>query len=213
MEPRCRRDCAAGPFERAAPRATPPDGVVPAADVTYEDLYRATDVHPPSCDGYRATVENTVGTHFFERKSEMKIRYSMAALAVVGLMAASVLHAADAPALKCPVSGQPAKADKTADFNGGKVQFCCEKCPVAFAKDSAKYAGKANLQLVQTNQLKQVKCPLTGKAINPEKSVDVEGVKVGLCCAGCQGKASKLTGDELINLLFADTTKGFEKAK
>jgi hypothetical protein len=143
----------------------------------------------------------------------MKIRFAIAAVALVGLLATSVLKAEDAPALKCPVSGQPAKADKTADFNGGKVQFCCDNCPKAFAKDSAKYAAKANLQLVQTKQLTQVKCPLTGKACNPEKSVQVEGVKVGLCCAGCQAKASKLAGDELINLLFADTSKGFEKAK
>jgi hypothetical protein len=60
--------------------------------------------------------------------------------------------------------------------------------------------------------LKQVKCPLTGKAINPEKSVDVAGVKVGLCCGGCLAKASKATGDEQINLLFSDTKKGFEAA-
>ena len=113
----------------------------------------------------------------------------------------------------CPVSGQPAKADKTADFNGGKVQFCCENCPKAFAKDSAKFAGKANLQLVQSGQLKQVACPLTGKPVNPDKSVDVGGVKVGLCCGGCQGKATKASGDEQVNLLFSDISKGFKAAK
>ncbi len=140
----------------------------------------------------------------------MKFRISFVVMAAVVAIAASTLHAAD---LKCPVSGQPAKADKTADFNGSKVQFCCDKCPQAFAKDPSKFAAKANLQLVQSGQLKQVKCPLTGKACNPEKSVEVAGVKVGLCCAGCQAKASKLTGDDLISLLFTDTSKGFEKAK
>ena len=54
---------------------------------------------------------------------------------------------------------------------------------------------------------------MTGKAIDPDKTVEVDGVKVGLCCGGCLAKATKLTGDELINLLFTDTTKGFEKAK
>ena len=73
----------------------------------------------------------------------MKSRLCFAALAVVALVAAHSLRAADAPALKCPVSGGPTKADKTVDFNGGKVQFCCEKCPVAFSKDTAKYAGMA----------------------------------------------------------------------
>ena len=99
----------------------------------------------------------------------MKIRYSMAALAVVGLMAASVLRAADAPALKCPVSGQPAKADKTADFNGGKVQFCCDKCPVAFANDSAKFAGKANLQLVPDRSTQAGQVPVDRQGDRPRQ--------------------------------------------
>jgi hypothetical protein len=142
----------------------------------------------------------------------MKSRFCFAALAVVALVVGNSLRAADEPALKCPVSGQPAKADKTADFNGGKVQFCCENCPKAFAKDSAKYAGKANLQLFQTGQLTQVKCPLTGKDCAADKSVEVGGKKVGLCCGGCLAKASKLTGDEQIDLLFKDTTKGFKAA-
>jgi len=142
----------------------------------------------------------------------MKARFALAALAVVALVAATTLNAADAPALKCPVSGGPAKADKTADFNGGKVQFCCEKCPVAFAKDTAKYSAKANLQLVQTGQLKQATCPLTDKPVAADKSVEVEGVKVGLCCGGCLAKAKKASGDELITLLFKDG-KGFKAAK
>ena len=100
----------------------------------------------------------------------MKFRLSIAAAAVVAVFAAHALRAADAPALKCPVSGQPAKADKTADFNGGKVQFCCENCPKAFAKDPAKYAAKANLQMAQSGQLKQAACPLTGKPCAADKS-------------------------------------------
>jgi hypothetical protein len=36
---------------------------------------------------------------------------------------------------------------------------------------------------------------------------------VGLCCGGCLAKANKATGDDLIVLLFKDTTKGFEPAK
>src|SRR5258708_5689674 len=134
----------------------------------------------------------------------MKARLCVAALAVVALVAANSLRAADAPELKCPVSGKAVDASKTLDFNGGKVAFCCENCPKAFAKDSAKFAGKANLQLVQSGQLKQVKCPLTGKDCAADKSVDVAGVKVGLCCGGCLAKAKKASGDDLVNLLFSD---------
>jgi YHS domain-containing protein len=143
----------------------------------------------------------------------MKSRLCVAAMAVVALVAVHSLRAADAPELKCPVSGQPTKADKTADFNGGKVQFCCDQCPKAFAKDPAKYAAKANLQLAQTGQLKQTACPLTAKPVAADKSVDVAGVKVGLCCGGCLAKASKVSGDELVTLIFTDPSKGFKAAK
>ncbi len=143
----------------------------------------------------------------------MKTRLCVAALAVVALVAANTLRAADAPALKCPVSGQPTKADKTVDFNGGKVQFCCENCPKEFAKNTDKYKAKANMQLVQSGQLKQTACPLTGKPAAADKSVDVGGVKVGLCCGGCLAKATKASGDDLVNLIFADTSKGFKAAK
>ncbi len=143
----------------------------------------------------------------------MKARFCFAALAVVALVAANSLRAADEPALKCPVSGKAVDASKTADFNGGKVAFCCENCPKAFAADTTgKFAGKANLQLFQSGQLKQVKCPLTGKDCAPDKAVEVGGKKVGLCCGGCLAKANKVTGDEQINLLFKDTTKGFKSA-
>jgi hypothetical protein len=142
----------------------------------------------------------------------MKSRICIAALAVVALVAASALRAADAPALKCPISGKPADATKTVDFNGGKVAFCCENCPKAFSAAPDKFKAKANLQLVQSKQLKQTKCPLTGRPCAEDKSVDVDGVKVGLCCAGCLKKASGASGDELITLLFSDTSKGFEPA-
>jgi hypothetical protein len=132
-----------------------------------------------------------------------------AAIAVIALMATSTLRAAD---LKCPISGKPVDETKTVEFNGGKVAFCCGNCPAAFEKAPEKFAAKANLQLVQSGQLKQVKCPLTGRPIAADKTVDVEGVSVGLCCAGCQGKAKKASGDELITLLFKDTKKGFEPA-
>jgi YHS domain-containing protein len=143
----------------------------------------------------------------------MKTRLCVAALAIVALVAAHSLRAADAPALKCPVSGKAVDASKTVDFNGGKVAFCCENCPKAFSADTKKFAGKANMQLVQSGQLKQVSCPLTGKPCAADKSVEVGGVKVGLCCGGCVAKASKSTGDDLVNLIFADTSKGFKPAK
>src|SRR3972149_4958108 len=69
---------------------------------------------------------------------------------------------------KCPVSGEAASKDHVVKHNGGDVQFCCGKCPAAFEKDTAKYAAKANLQLVGTKQAKSNgKCPLKGGKLNP----------------------------------------------
>jgi YHS domain-containing protein len=121
----------------------------------------------------------------------------------------------DAPGadVKCPVSGKAVDPAATVDFNGGKVYLCCENCPAAFKADPAKYAAKANLQLVQTKQLEQTACPLTGKPTKPNILVDVDGVKVGLCCNNCKGKVDKASTDEKVSLLFGDTSKGFKPAK
>jgi YHS domain-containing protein len=115
----------------------------------------------------------------------------------------------------CPVSGKPALKDKTADYKGGKVYFCCENCPKAFAKDTAKFAEKANAQLVATHQYKQVKCPLTGKDLNPEAKVEVDGVTVKFCCNMCKGKVADAKAAEQEKLVFSDKAfdKGFEAVK
>ena len=112
---------------------------------------------------------------------------------------------------KCPVAGtKAAKEDKTADYRGAKVYFCCENCPKAFAKDKAKYAVKANHQLAQTSQFTQEKCPISGADIDKDQTADVAGVKVSFCCKDCKGKVEKAEGDKKTELVFADTP--FEKA-
>ena len=115
--------------------------------------------------------------------------------------------------VKCPLSGKKVLADKTADYKGGKVFFCCGNCPTAFAKSTSKFAAKANHQLVQTNQFKQAKCPLAGKAINPDKVSDVAGVKVGVCCGGCKAKLA--ASEDKVTFIFNDANfaKGFVKVK
>lgn len=117
---------------------------------------------------------------------------------------------------KCPVAGtKAAKAESSAEYRGAKVYFCCDNCPKAFAKDKAKYANKANHQLVQTSQAKQEKCPLSGEAIDKEQTADVSGVKVSFCCGNCKGKVEKAEGDKKLELVFADTPfdKGFKVEK
>jgi hypothetical protein len=109
----------------------------------------------------------------------------------------------------CPVSGKPAADDVTAKYRGGEVRLCCSGCVGVFAKDPAKFASKANYQLVATKQAVQVACPFSGGKLDPEAATEVQGTKVAFCCNGCKGKAEKAKGDDQLALLFSD--KAFEK--
>ena len=115
----------------------------------------------------------------------------------------------------CPLSGKAALEDKTADYKGGKVYFCCGNCPGAFSKDPAKHAVKANQQLIETGQAKQTKCPLSGGDLNPKATVMVGDVKVQFCCEKCQAAVADLKGEEQAKKVFDDKPfdKAFEVAK
>jgi YHS domain-containing protein len=147
----------------------------------------------------------------------MKVRLLVAGIAMFCLAAASLV-AADPKleGVKCLVNPKaPAKAEKSVDYKGGKVFFCCDNCPKAFAKDTAKFATKANLQLVQTGQAKQEKCPFSGGDLNTVTKTKIGGVDVCFCCEKCQGKAKAASADEAVELVFNDKAfdKGFKVAK
>jgi len=143
-----------------------------------------------------------------------KYLLSFAAVAAFFLASSAVNNAGEKKEFKakCPVSGKDAKETSSVEFNGGKVYFCCDNCPKAFEKDSAKFAAKANHQLAATGQAKEVKCPFTGKELNPDTKISVAGVDVCFCCNNCMGKAEKAKGVEQIQMIFGNTTfkKGFE---
>ena len=109
---------------------------------------------------------------------------------------------------KCIVSGAPAKEASSVDYRGKKLYFCCNNCPKAYKADPDKFQAKANHQLLYTEQITEVACPLTGKPINEEKTLEIAGAKVGFCCGNCLGKA-KEAGDDAIELVFAKFDKGF----
>ena len=109
----------------------------------------------------------------------------------------------------CPVSGQPAKETAFLEHNGKKVYFCCMNCPKAFAKDPKKFATKVNYQLIETDQVVQVACPIAGRKINPETAEEFAGTKVAFCCEKCQGKFNAASDEQKVTLICADITKGF----
>lgn len=134
------------------------------------------------------------------------------ALAAAGFAVAAEEEAKiDLKGVKCIVSDHDATADGMIEFKGKKLFFCCEDCPKAFKEEPAKFMTKAAHQLLQTKQIAQVACPLSGGKLNKEAVVEVAGVKVAFCCKNCVAKAEKAEGAELLALVFSPEAfkKGF----
>lgn len=136
---------------------------------------------------------------------------AVAASATLALTAARAAEEGKEKAeVKCPVSGKPIDKSHHVAYKDAEVYFCCPNCPKAFEKDTAKYATKANAQLVQTGQYEQAKCPLTGQKLNPEQKLDIAGNEVHFCCGNCKGKVAKADDKEKMELVYSD--KAFDKA-
>jgi YHS domain-containing protein len=139
-------------------------------------------------------------------KSRMLVGLGLAFVAVAAVVAAEGIKL---EGVKCVVAAsKPAKEGNAVDYKGGKVFFCCMNCPKAFSADTAKFAAKANAQLVATGQAKQAKCPLTGGPLDTATKITVAGADVCFCCEKCQAKA-KDAADQ-VEFVFND--KAFEKA-
>ena len=142
------------------------------------------------------------------------IRHILGALAVAGL--ASSLWVAstvgDEKAEKkfevnCLVSGSPAKKENVVKYMGKEVYFCCENCPKAFKADTKKFDAKAKLQMLETAQITQVGCPISGKAIDENVTLDIGKAKVAFCCDKC--KAEVAQADDKAKAVFGNFDKGF----
>ena len=140
-----------------------------------------------------------------------KLLVSMFVVGGFGLIAGlSAAWALDVSKAMCPVSGKAVKENASIDYRSGKLYFCCNNCPKAFAGDKAKFATKANRQLAVTGQAKQGKCPISGKDVKENTALDVDGVSVTFCCKNCRKKVDGAEGDEQLDLVFSD--KAFDKA-
>lgn len=146
----------------------------------------------------------------------MKTMRAILCLGLVAIMATALIAAEGIKleGITCIFADKPAKADKSVDYKGGKVFFCCDNCPKNFAKDPAKHAVAANKQLFATGQFVQKACPLSGGKLKDGTAVKVGGVDVKFCCENCQGKVAKSDAAAASDLVFADKAfeKGFELA-
>lgn len=136
----------------------------------------------------------------------------LAVLAVVGLAAG--FAASDVSADKeakfeatCPVSGGGAKKEHSVKQGSKTVYFCCPNCPKAYKKDSKKFANKVNAQFLETKQITQIGCPISGRPIDATKTAALGKAKVAFCCGNCLAKAE--ASDDLAKLAFASFDKGF----
>jgi hypothetical protein len=114
---------------------------------------------------------------------------------------------------KCPVSGHACDPAASAEFAGGKVWFCCDKCQDAFRQDVASFAAKAHQQMVVTGQLVQKGCPFSGGPMKAGTQLAIGDAEVGFCCNTCKGKVEKATPDERVTMVFGKIDKGFALAK
>ena len=141
-------------------------------------------------------------------------RISLVASVTLFAFVASFVIAEDAKKefkANCVVAkDKAAKEDKSVEYRGGKIYFCCGGCPEAFKKDKAKFSTRANMQLVSTGQAKQAKCPISGEALNADTKIKVGDAEVAFCCNNCKGKVEKATGDDQLALVYSD--KAFDKA-
>ena len=126
------------------------------------------------------------------------------------LFGASV-SAADLSNAKCPISGKDVDEDASIEYKDSDLYFCCNGCPKAFQKDTAKFATKANQQLVVTGQAVQEKCPISGGKTKDGTALAVGGVEVSFCCKNCRKKVDGESGDAQLDLVFGETAfgKGF----
>jgi YHS domain-containing protein len=148
----------------------------------------------------------------------MKARWIVVSFGVSMVLAAGGFQAATTePAEKkfeatCPVSGQPAiEKSVVALKDGANVYFCCENCPKAFKADPEKFALPVGRQLLETGQVVQVACPVSGQPVNKETLVEVGKAKAGFCCENCLAKFNAADDEGKLKIMFADLKKGFTR--
>ncbi len=143
-------------------------------------------------------------------KSRLVLGLAIVALATsAAVVTAALKEAKDAT---CPVSGHGCDPAASADFDGGTVYFCCEKCVGAFEGESAKFAAKAHQQMVSTGQLVQKGCPFSGGPVKSGTQISIGDAEVGFCCPNCKGKVEKASPEDQVTMVFGKIDKGFKPA-
>ena len=86
---------------------------------------------------------------------------------------------------KCPFTGKAIDAEKTVTHEGQTVALCCGKCVKKAEADPAAMIAK-----VKADAPGNDKCPVSGKALDPDVVVRIEQ-EIGFCCGKCKTKFDK----------------------
>ena len=88
--------------------------------------------------------------------------------------------------MKCPVTGKDIDAAFTSELDGKLIAFCCGKCKAKFDADPDSFRAKLGLE--QAVVAINMKCPVTGKDIDPAFTSELDGKRVAFCCGKCKAK-------------------------
>ncbi len=97
-------------------------------------------------------------------------------------------------------------------YGNHTVYFCCKSCVNRYSKNPENYVVQANQHLVDTEQVKQTKCPISGDDVSDDQTLKVNGTEVKFCCENCKSKVANASDTEKAALVFGKDAfeKGFE---
>lgn len=136
------------------------------------------------------------------------------ALFVPGGSLSQHVFAQEIDGVKCIVDGDKnANREIFSKHLEGNVHFCCSGCKAKYDAKPDDYALKGNHQITLDGQYVQTACPLGGGGFDPDITVLVGGVKIGVCCEGCQATLAAMDTEGRIKKVFdpATFTTHFQK--
>lgn len=117
-----------------------------------------------------------------------RLRYIAAALFLALPLVVIAREAQKQINARCPVAGSPAKAQFAGTHLGKDIHFCCGICKAEFEKEPEKFDSSVKLSWLESKQIAQVGCPITGKPVDENVKLSFRGADVGFCCEKCRAK-------------------------
>jgi YHS domain-containing protein/uncharacterized membrane protein len=127
---------------------------------------------------------------------QARIRGQQVSVDIGEPLAASPVKSGEPINALCPVSAKPVDPTKTVTYEGSLVAFCCKDCKASFEKDPKPYLLRLSLPakiaaVAADSKPVNTQCPVSGKDIDPAKTVVVEGKVIAFCCDDCKAQFQK----------------------